>query len=406
MPTLVLEVLLGLYLGLLTGIVPALIAGGLGFLFKYLTGVTLPGLGVVVLAVAIAGVSGGLLGLIDPDIAQSPRLLVAVVVVMMLSLYSHAQGDRLGSELPRRFSFRELGHRTLSGEVVFNVGGIGRVRIAPVGEIQDLEGYPPLPADLRARIAESTWEFSADLPLEELERQLHDRLRVDFELSEVDVTLDTKGRARIAAAPPLGALSNRVPAGKRAVSIAGLMPTGIARGERVELHFPERTIEGVVLSARSDPSGSPPAAPPLATDGGDHDEAAEYPSAPRTTGGEGRLTVAVSPGEAEFALGQPRARVIVLPRGLGLEHEAVRLLKAAGNRFTRQVVSTGGAGRRLADILADDVHALAVYGGSPTGGRFRQWQIAPRSDHVLKAGDELIAVGPPEAVTRVEEALA
>ena len=40
------EVLLGLYLGVLTGIVPALVAWGFGFAFKYITGVTVPALGV------------------------------------------------------------------------------------------------------------------------------------------------------------------------------------------------------------------------------------------------------------------------------------------------------------------------------------------------------------------------
>ena len=44
------EILFGIYLGILTGIIPALVAGVLGFIFKYFTGVTIPGLGVVVLA--------------------------------------------------------------------------------------------------------------------------------------------------------------------------------------------------------------------------------------------------------------------------------------------------------------------------------------------------------------------
>ena len=42
------EVLLGIYLGFLTGIIPAMVAWLLGFVFRYVTGVTVPGLGVVV----------------------------------------------------------------------------------------------------------------------------------------------------------------------------------------------------------------------------------------------------------------------------------------------------------------------------------------------------------------------
>lgn len=48
------EIMAGVYLGLLVGIIPALAAWALGFIFKYFTGVTLPGFGVVVFAVALA----------------------------------------------------------------------------------------------------------------------------------------------------------------------------------------------------------------------------------------------------------------------------------------------------------------------------------------------------------------
>lgn len=400
MPSLVVEVLLGIYLGLLTGIIPALIAGGLGFLFKYLTGVTLPGLGVVVLAVAIAGVSGGLLGLIDPDIAQSPRLLVALVIVMMLSLYSHAQGDKLGAQLPRRFSFRELGTRTLSGEVIFNVGGIGRVEVTPFGDIQDLEGYPPLSTELRAELSADRWEFSSDLPIEAIETRLEERLMASYELTEVEVEIDNKGRARIAAAPPMGSLSKRVGSGERAVSINALIPTGISRGERVSLTLPDRTIEGRVLSARSDPK----AATPVFTDGG---ETAPPPqrAAPQTTGGEGRVTVAVQGEEAVELLNHTRARVVVLPRGLALEYRAVRTIREAGNRFARMHIRHEVEELSVAELVGDlDVKILATRaGGDRTEAVPRGWQIDPRGRTTITAGDEIIAAGKPEAVTQLEE---
>jgi hypothetical protein len=42
MASLPIEILLGIYLGLLVGVVPALASWALGFSFKYFTGVTLP----------------------------------------------------------------------------------------------------------------------------------------------------------------------------------------------------------------------------------------------------------------------------------------------------------------------------------------------------------------------------
>ena len=60
------EILFGIYLGILTGVFPALVSWGLGFMFEHVTGVSVPAFGVVVLALALAGINGGLLALNDP----------------------------------------------------------------------------------------------------------------------------------------------------------------------------------------------------------------------------------------------------------------------------------------------------------------------------------------------------
>lgn len=49
------QVLLGVYLGMLTGVIPALVSFAFGFGFRYVTGVTIPVFAVVVLALALAG---------------------------------------------------------------------------------------------------------------------------------------------------------------------------------------------------------------------------------------------------------------------------------------------------------------------------------------------------------------
>lgn len=402
MSSLVVEILLGLYLGLLTGIVPAVVAGGLGFVFKYITGVTVPGLGVVALAVAIAGVSGGLLGLLDPAVVASPRLVVALVVVMMLSLYAHSQGDRLGTRLPRRFSLRDLGSRTLSTDAIITVGGFGRVEIVPIGDVTDIEGYPPLPGDLRDAIAAERWTFPADVPIEELERRVEERLVAAHQLADVDVSIDDAGRARIAAAPPMGSLSRRVPAGQQAVSIDALIPTGMARGERVNLIVGDRTIEGTVLSARSDPGSAP-----IVADGGETLPDIAAQAAPTTTGGEGRITVATSPTDAEYLLGNDRARVVVLPRGGSLEYDTVSALREAGNRFRRLTVGYGVAATTVGRLETDTgATILALRHDERPKPSSGAWMIAPDDDRTVVVGDELIAVGRPSAIEAIEGVLA
>jgi hypothetical protein len=117
MAALPVEILLGIYLGLLVGVIPALISWGLAFLFKYFTEVTIPGLGVMVLSVALAGVNGGLLALTDKSITQNPaapRLITAILLVGMMAMYAHSKGDSMGATFPHRLTFRGLRERTLS----------------------------------------------------------------------------------------------------------------------------------------------------------------------------------------------------------------------------------------------------------------------------------------------------
>ncbi|WP_248515444.1 potassium channel family protein [Salinarchaeum laminariae] len=409
------EFVLGLYIGLLTGIIPALVSGVLGFVFKYFTGVTLPGLGVVVLAVAIAGVNGGLLGLIDPTVSQSPRLLVALVVIMMLALYAHNQGDKLGATMPRRFSLRSLRKQTLSADVISVVGGIGQVTVTPVGEVDDVEGYPPLGPDLRAELSEGTWDLPADLPISELETRLEDRLRTDYDLADVTVSMDDRGQASIAAAPPMGGLSRRVPSGHRAVSVAALVPTGIARGELVRIEVGNERFDGVVVSARSasaSGSGSSTAtdggAPVasgngghLLTDGGGSGDAASIlpatTSAPTTTGGDGRVTVALPRSRALQLLSHDRARIVVRSRGRRREFELLSLFRRSGKRIAKLTVTAGGPldGTSIGEAAVRDrsnVAVLAVRSVRSDTGK-RTWTFSPDGSTTLTAGDELFVVG-------------
>ncbi len=406
--TLPLEILFGIYLGIITGIIPALVSGVLGFVFKYFTGVTIPGLGVVVLALAIAGVNGGLLALNDETIRsaeRAPAILTAIIIVLMLSLYAHAQGDKLGANAPKRVSLKKLRDRTLSTDVIELVGGRGRVRVTVVGEVGDMEGYPPLPAETRQAIVDGEWVFPADVPLAELESRFAERLRTELDVADVAVSIDEKARAVVSAAPPSGGLSKRVPAGKRAVTIPALVPTGLARGDVVRVITSDLVVEGTLLAAKSggkkeDKKDAKPA-DPVATDGGQPKPGA--PSAPptmATTGGEGRVTVAVNRSEAAPLLRAGRGRVVVLSRGTRREYELTTLLRRAGKRFRRVTVVPGGAldGHTIGEVGVREAYDVAIL-----AARHESWTIAPRGSQTLSAGDELFVVGTRETLDRFAE---
>ena len=393
------EVLFGLYLGILTGIVPALVSWAFGFVFKYVTGVTVPAFGVVVLSVAIAGVNGGLLALNDPTFTQSAnqvRLSVAVIVVLMLSLYAHNAGDRMGAEFPRKLSLRKLTDRTLSTDVIELVGGRGQVAVRVSGDVGDMEGYPAVPADLRREIREWAATFPADVPVVELEGRVADRLRTEFDLADVSVTLDERARATVNAAPPLGGLSKRVPAGKRGVSVRALLPTGTARGDEVALTTPDRTYRGEVLSLRSDRAAERTAD---ATDGGTEPEPdpATAPSLPVADGGDGRVTIAVDTGQASSLLGSTVDRLSIQSRGTRREYELLSLLRRAGNRIRKVTLREGAAlaGTTIGDAAIRDTHGVTVLAVRHEG----RWQFAPRGSQALVAGDDLFVVGSYDAVT-------
>jgi hypothetical protein len=406
-------ILLGLYLGLIAGIVPALITGVLGFVFRYLSGITVPAFAVVVLAIAVAGVNGGFLALNEPTIRRSPTLVTAVLVVLMLGLAAHAQGDALGARLPRRLPWRALRERTIATDVIELVGARGQIRVSPVGEIADIEGAPPLPDTTREAIAEGEWTFPADLPLAAVEERLAERLRAEYDLDEVTVSIDERGRARISATPSTGTLSGRVPAGQRAVSVEALVPSGLARGDRVAVLADGARVAGTVVSARSGDPHVPvvPAPGEMPADADAGDTAADEPAAPAverstpaptTTGGPGRVTVAVSREAANTLLTATAAAVVVESRGVRREFELLSLLRSVGVAIRRLRIGDGAlADETLGAAGLRDRFGVAILAIDGDGG----WRVAPGADTVLRSGAECFVVGPRASLDRFAEAI-
>ncbi|NLV09833.1 potassium transporter TrkA [Halomicrobium mukohataei] len=399
------EVLLGIYLGLLVGIIPALVSWAMAFSFRYFAGVTVPAFGVAVLAIALAGVNGGLLALADQSITASPnaeRIVVAILVVSMASMYAHSKGDSMGAAFPKRLTLTSLRNRTLSKDVVDFVGGAGEVRIHVVGEVADMEGYPPLPEPLRAEIRGGEWTFPADLRLDELEQRLAERLKTEFDLGDVSVTVDERGRATVVAAPPFSGLSKRIEDGRHAVSVDALLPTGLARGDEVTLLTTDAQVRGTVVSARSGSSESVAVPEQPAVEDGE-----ELPApvqAPTTDGGEGRLTAAVRRTDAQPLLRADRAKVVVESRGTRREYELVSLLRRSDMRFRRVTPHSGQPldGVTIGEAALRERYDVAVFAVRKPGG----WRIAPEDTTELVAGEQLFVVGTRSNLDAFEEAVA
>lgn len=405
-PELLQQFLLGIYLGIVTGILPGIVAWTLAFLFRYFTRVTVPALGVMVLAVALAGVQGGLLGLLD---VQGVTAVVALLVVMMISMYCHSQGDKMGAEFPHRVTLKTLKNRTLPADVIEKVGRFGQVRINVVGEVVEMEGYAPVSEETKSLIKNGEWTFPADLSVTELENRMAEKLVEEFDLSDVSVSIDDEGNATVIAAPSMAGLSKRVPSGKRAVSFGTLVPTGLARGDQVAVEMEGSTFEGTVVSAKSGKGGEKDDAKTetettgAETDGGvdDVEKTESSLRAPSTTGGEGRVTVAVDRSAAnEILEGEPE-KMLVKSRGTRREYELVSVLKSAGKQFREVGVSSVGEEETLGSMNVREgfgVIVLAIKRG-------QERILAPRGGEPLRMGDSLFVVGNRSEIDAFEEAL-
>jgi len=202
------------------------------------------------------------------------------------------------------------------------------------------------------------------------------------------------------------------------VSVSALVPTGIARGDVVRVVTPDLDIEGAVLAARS--SGKPEAGPPwrllprllpatsrsptTTPDRRRRGDVASLPAAtaPTTTGGEGRVTVAVDRSEATALLRADRGRVLVLSRGTRREYELTALLRRTGKRFRKVSVVAGGP-------LDGTLSARPRSARRTTwlfAARHESWTIAPGGSQSLSAGDDLFVVGSRDALDRFVEVAA
>lgn len=388
------EILLGIYLGLLVGIIPSLVAWGVGFGFKYVTGVTLPGFAATVLAIGLAGVNGGLLALTDQQILTGPnpgRIATAIFVVGILALYAHSKGDQMATDFPRRLTLSQLRSQTISHELADLVNGGNEVRIQVVGDVADMEGYPPLPEELRTELRNAELTFPADLRLEELEERVADQLKTEYDLGDISVTVDERGQATVVAAPPFSGLSKRVEDGRHAVSVTGLIPTGLARGDEVTVITPNAQVRGTVVSAKTGEENGESVDKKAVTANEPEDDLPAPIRTPTTDGGEGRLTVAVTRTDVQPLLRAAETKVVVESRGTKREYEVISMLRRADYQFTRINVRGGSPldGIRLGTARLQDNYGVSVLAARTPSG----WEIAPPGETTLKAGDELFAVG-------------
>ena len=329
------ESLIGIAYGLLLGFVPALLVGLAAVGVGIASDRSLPPIVGAAIVAPVTIASGAVAGVFDPAAipAHGRRIAVAGTVACVLGVVTTSQGTRIATELPRDRKFPLVRGQSLSVEAIDAVDAMGQVTIRPIGPIREFDGYPPLSPALRTALEEGCWRFPADLQLAELERRLERRLRTEYGLARAAVSIDGRGRTTIAAAPPEKGVATTLAEGTRAVTVEGLLPSGIEPGDDVVIDTNTAVVHGAVLAVGDQPwstDSTMATEPPAST---------EYRTATAGfDGGHGRLTVAVETTDAGMLLEASRSRIAVSPRGDAHEFEAAALLEEAGRPVTEVVV--------------------------------------------------------------------
>ncbi|MHC3439435.1 hypothetical protein ACYJ1Y_15435 [Natrialbaceae archaeon A-gly3] len=374
MATVPAEVLAGISFGALLAVLPAIVVVvvtvGVGQIREVRPHYA------VFLAIAfpIAASLSYVMGVFGGDVlGQVPRIGTAATVVGLAAVYAGNQGWEIATEIPRASVPIERG-RPLSADAIDAIDTAGQVTVTASGDLRELEGYPPLPPELRRELENGRWRLPADLPLEELARRLEARLRTEYRLAGVSVSVDPQGRASITAAPPRTGVDDSVPAGCRAVTLTAMCPAGLARGDAVLVHTDDSTVEGTVVSAHTLGASDTFTEP-----GDDGDELVAETDDPYrrprlgVDGGVGRVTVTVPTMHVAPLLERERVRLIVPSSGTNADIEAVSALERTDTSIREVEIDAEIASQVR---TSDDAAILAVRTQNGEG-RETAWSFDP-----------------------------
>jgi hypothetical protein len=328
---------------------------------------TLLSLGVVAVALnttgALQAVIGDRQGLLDPWVVLVNGATFAAAALIVPAAVR--VGDRFA------VSARAVGGaRTLNGEVSTLVRSVGRVIVVELpAEIDDVEGYDPVPRETKSEMAGRTLVFPRNLTVAELKERLATRLREDFGVGHVDVDLTAEGTVEhLGVGSRAAGLGPTLPPGTVAVAIHADPAFAASPGDRVQVYRPgtppERVATGELRAAVGDVA-----------------------------------TLAVDAGDAAALDDATRYRLATLPGEVRPEDAFAGLLRDADETMGVATVSEGAP---LSGAVVGSI-APVVVAVRPTDGPI---EPLPPRDRLLAPGDTVYAVGRPATLRRLEDGAA
>lgn len=353
----------------------------------------LAGLSVVALSLstyaALGQVIGGTgTGLLDLEVA------FVNAVTFLLAAGAALVGGRAGDRITGQLNVVS-GAREVDVELSRLVRSVGRVISVTLpdspDEIDDVEGYDPVPEETKEALAGKTFVFPRGLTVAALRERLVDRLVDDYGVGHVDVDLAADGSVEFLAI------------GSRAAGIGPtLVPGTAATAIRADPPFSATSGDEVQLWSVGAGGG------PGWTDGpgDDGERGADAPGEPeRVATGELRaaaddvVTLALDEVDAESIDPREPYRLVTLPSEPRADREFASLLRRADETMGVLEIPEGSP---LVGSTTGEL-AVSVVAIVPGGGTVEA--IPPRSRE-LEAGETVYAIARPEALRRLEAAAA
>jgi hypothetical protein len=305
---------------------------------------------------------------------QAGALAIEVVAfnagVILLSGVAAAAGGRAGDRLGSG-AFALLGADRVAGDVSKVVKAVGRVVTVELPEeVEDIEGYEPVPDATKAEFAGATLVFPRRLTVEELRKRLVDRLKTDHGVGYVDVDLDEAGTVDyLAVGSRESGLGPSLPPGTAAVAVRADPPFAARAGDVVQVFA-------------------------TGTDGGDPERVTTAEI--RGTAGD-TVTLVVDEADAAALDDGTPYRLVTLPTPPRADREFASLLRAAEETMGVATVAEGSA---LAGVPVGGL-SVSVAAVRPADGPV---EAIPSRDRPVAAGDTLYVIGRPAVLRRLEAA--
>lgn len=278
-----------------------------------------------------------------------------------------AAGGRVGDQLVVQFG-AFTGSKELEGEVSKMVQTMGRrIAVTIPEDVEDIDGYDPVPEEVKAELANKTFLFPRRITVDELRERFVARLKDDYQVGYVDVDLTEDGTIEYFA------VGQRVPGigptlgpGQAATAVTADPPNAASPGDLVQVWRP-------------------------ATD----EEAAKRLTTAEVRGiADDVVTLALDEQEAQELAGG-RYRLITLPAEPRAEREFAGLLRAADETMAAITVADRSTvvGQTVGDL---DVITVAI---KLADGNV---EAIPSKHREITAGETLYVVARPGRVRCLE----